>query len=212
MIRLREMRPRQTVGESANARRADSKSHCDFGKLTNDQVREICLRRSEGATLGVVMMLPKAPTFGPRSEPLTVAPCLPALPIPVANVVGIRSKPQVRGIAARRVVAMVEHTQTVGDGAVRDDPRQSVGPNLTILESDAAISVLVTAGSPKPARFRSANLGPKIVSGILPCSHRRASVSVRGSAGQRPSRCSNSGRPRLPILPSCSRLYWGFSS
>src|SRR5690349_501108 len=60
----------------------------------------------------------------------------------VAHVVGLGADVEVLGVAADAVVAVVEHEQALGDGAVVDLPSQAVSPyNASALGADAQLAI-----------------------------------------------------------------------
>lgn len=74
-----------------------------------------------------------------------------ALPVPVAHVLGVSPQEEVSRVAAGRVVAVVAHTESTGNGAVLDDVGESVCTDQATLEPDPPVPAGVCRSGPEAA-------------------------------------------------------------
>lgn len=86
-----------------------------------------------------------------------------AFPIPI--IFKLRANPQVRRVAAWRIVARMAHAQAVRNRSKMDLPSNSVrSDNFPIIKTECTVAILVATRSPRPAIVTSAllNFAPKI--------------------------------------------------
>lgn len=69
----------------------------------------------------------------------------------IVNVIKICAKEQVRGVAAKPIVAMVQNVHTFGGGAVGEFPCNAVGSCCLPVDGKLPVSVATCPGSPVPA-------------------------------------------------------------
>lgn len=76
----------------------------------------------------------------------------PPLPLAIRHVLGVRTEKKVRGVHARRIVALVADIEAGGDGAVVQFPREPVREDVPLLSiPDASVSVFDGVTGPRPA-------------------------------------------------------------
>lgn len=96
---------------------------------------------------------------------------LPILGVPVRRVIGMRADPQVRGVAARGVVARVTDAKASRNVAVRKGPRNPVGAErLPVGARVAAVALRRSVSRPRPASVRTGrliDLGPEAGDGAI---------------------------------------------
>ena len=93
-----------------------------------------------------------------RNTRQTAAAFMPA----VAHVVGCGAEEQVIRTHARRIVAVMTGEHAVGDRAVDQFPRYSVGEcGSSLGDEQAAVSSLIEVSSPRPAAVAFSNVAPE---------------------------------------------------
>lgn len=99
---------------------------------------------------------------------VVIALCVAALGMAVGDVVSVRSRKDVRGIAAWRVVAPVQAARLTcwQWSAVCQDPRDDMRRHPALpIKAELAVAILIPPTAPQPALVRTAhvNLGPESV-------------------------------------------------
>lgn len=79
----------------------------------------------------------------------------------VLNIVLVGAEKQVRRVYAWRIVASVANAHACRDGAVRQNPRYSVGTNTSSLELKSSVFVWINSASPSPALTGLLSLTPE---------------------------------------------------
>lgn len=74
--------------------------------------------------------------------------------MPIRRVLFVSAKPKVRGIAARRIVALMQHPQAVGDRSMLQGVGDAVTQQVLIPNGQASVSVSTTIANPRPATIR----------------------------------------------------------
>lgn len=105
--------------------------------------------------------------------------CGPALGVSIAHIVVGGANEQVARVHTRRIVATMEHGETVWDRSIRQHPGDPMGAVHPAAVADEAIAPLVHGGRPLPAVIRPAafDLCPETLL------HRHGLVSVRRHNG-----------------------------
>ena len=84
----------------------------------------------------------------------------------IEDVIQILSKPQMRWVAARGIVASVEHIDSIWNGTISKRPSQSVSLPYSFAVPCRAISAAIFGLGPNPTRIgavRLVHLGPKLI-------------------------------------------------
>lgn len=202
-----DMIPRLTHHDLVNARQVDvviggDRAKCfALGATTANvpygvlgQLRESVSLSSSHAfrVLAIVMIVTAMPLIGMQTSAASVSASRPSARVTLLNVLPVRPDVQVVRPDAWRVVAMMEYAGTLcGDRTASKNPRDSVSRSLT-QKPESAIASVEPAG-PYPTRTEvrpdhgtSFDLRPEVLGCItLASSHRRVSLFLRDSGGQR---------------------------
>lgn len=108
---------------------------------------------------------------------------------------------QVRGVAARRIVAVMADQQTIGDRAIDECPSETVRELRPAIAFDAAVPGVVEDARPRPAITGAINLGPEALGRLcggkgLKLSHRQSiddACTRRGGTRSRSSQTASDG-------------------
>jgi len=117
-----------------------------------------------GGQLGPRALLTAKATFGVRVRTVFVDAHHSAFARRIAHIVGVGSKKKMAWVLARRVVAMVKHAESGGNGAVSDAPSDTMSARIASSETKQSVAVSATT-LPLPTLIRAANadFGPESV-------------------------------------------------
>ncbi len=131
-------------------------------RVTSADVPHVLLRQ-----LRVVMGLADSVTVRVEPSRGSVSACGASSLDAILSVLGIRAEAQVRRIAARRVIAIVENLQAFGDGAVRQFPRdpmcQSRATERCLAAAEPVSPVVVQGSDPHPTVAGLIDVDPEAI-------------------------------------------------
>jgi len=96
--------------------------------------------------------------LGMGNRSIAVARCLSTLRVAVCMVIGVRSQPEMMGIAADRVIAGVADKRVVGNRAVGQHVGETMGTPLLAVQLECAITRIKNRAGEGPALSNGATL------------------------------------------------------
>ena len=143
---------------------------------------------------------PARHSLGMTTRATPVAHSLPALPVPVGHVLGVRAQEQVRGVDTSGVVAAVTNGHAVGDRTMGQRVGNPMGLCVFPAQLEMGVAVTVMRAAARPAIVRAVGLVNLLPESLC---HRAGLARTPGSGatlGAKSLGAGSAGKSRTAVL------------